>query len=128
MLSITSLYASLLALLVIYLAFKVVFFRRSEKVRLGDNGDMKGMKVIRAHANALENIPMFILLLAMYEINGGIDWVLHALGVVFLLARLIHAFGLSRSSGISFGRFYGTLFTWLSILALSGLNIYNYLF
>ena len=36
-----------------------------------------------------------------------------------LLGRLLHAFGLSRSGGYSFGRFTGTVLTWLVFLAMA---------
>jgi len=51
MLHITSLYAALLGLLIIFLAFKVSSFRRSKKVGIGDNGDKGGLLAIRVHAN-----------------------------------------------------------------------------
>ena len=105
MLTTTSLYASLLAILVIYLSLNVVSFRRVKKVGLGDDGDKAGQKAIRAHANAVEYIPILLILMGIYEINNGSDIMLHILGVVSLFARIIHAMGLSKSAGVSFGRF-----------------------
>ncbi|HFC29746.1 MAG TPA: MAPEG family protein, partial [Oceanospirillales bacterium] len=58
MLHITSLYASILGILMIFLAFRVANFRKEKQVGLGDNGDSKGMKLIRTHANAVEYIPI----------------------------------------------------------------------
>ena len=126
MLHITSLYASLLALIIIFLAFKVVVFRKTKKVGLGDNGDADGLQAIRVHANAVEYIPMIVILMALYEVNDGSHLILNILGVLAVVARLLHAFGLSKSAGISFGRFYGTAVTWLVTVVLAGLNIYTY--
>jgi uncharacterized membrane protein YecN with MAPEG domain len=39
---------------------------------------------------------------------------------VFVVSRLLHAFGLSTNRGRSPGRFAGSLGTWTTILALSG--------
>ncbi len=126
MLHITSLYASLLALIIIFLAYKVVSFRRTKKVGLGDNGDSGGMLAIRTHANAVEYIPIILILMGLYEVNGGSHLVLNIIGVSAVIARLLHAMGLSKTAGVSFGRFYGTLITWLVTLVLAGLNLYTY--
>lgn len=126
MLHITSLYASLLALIVMFLAYKVVVFRKTKKVGLGDNGDESGMLAIRAHANAVEYIPMIVILMGLYEANGGSSLVLNIIGALAVIGRILHAFGLSKNAGISFGRFYGTLVTWIVTITLAGLNIYVY--
>jgi len=127
MLHITSLYASLLALLIIFLAFKVVRFRLTKQVGIGDNGDKKGLLAIRTHANAVEYVPILILLMAIYEINGGSSLVLNIIGVLAVIARILHAFGLSRSSGKSNPRFIGTGLTWSIIITLAVLNILKYI-
>ncbi len=126
MLPITSLYAALLALIIIFLAYKVVVFRKTKKVGLGDNGDADGLQAIRVHANAVEYIPMIIILMGLYEANGGSQLILNIVGVLAVVARLMHAFGLTKSKGLSFGRFYGTALTWLITMFLAGLNIYTY--
>lgn len=127
MLHITSLFASLLGLLILYLAFKVVLFRRSKKIGIGDNGDKKGLLAIRTHANAIEYIPMLLILMAIYEINGGSATVLYIIGGLSVIARFMHAMGLSKSAGVSIGRLYGTTLTWLLIITLAGLNIAYFL-
>ncbi len=127
MLIITSLYASLLAILVIILAYQVVSFRRIKSVGLGDNGDKDGMRAIRVHANAIEYIPIILILMGVYEANGASSLVLHIVGSVAVVARVLHATGLSKSAGKTFGRFVGTVLTWFVILVLSGLNIYHFL-
>ncbi len=126
MLHITSLYAAILALIIIFLAYKVVVFRKTKKVGLGDNGDSEGLQAIRVHANAVEYIPMIIILMGLYEANGGNHLALNIIGVLAVVARMLHAFGLSKTAGISFGRFYGTALTWLVTVVLAGLNIYTY--
>ncbi|MCF6300884.1 MAG: MAPEG family protein [Proteobacteria bacterium] len=127
MLIITSLYASILAILVIFLAFKVTSFRRAKSVGLGDDGDKDGMRVIRVHANAIEYIPIILILMGVYEANGAPSLMLHIVGSVAVIARVLHATGLSKSAGKTFGRFAGTFLTWFVILVLSGLNIYNFI-
>jgi len=127
MLAITSLYASVLAVLVIFLAYKVVDFRRVKSVGIGDNGDKDGLRAIRVHANAVEYVPMMMILMGIYEVNGGSVMMLHIIGAVAVVARLLHATGLSKSAGTTFGRFVGTLLTWMTTLVLAGLNIFHFI-
>ncbi|MGJ8662462.1 MAG: MAPEG family protein [Marinicella sp.] len=127
MLSITGLYASILALIIIWLCYKVVVFRRKKRVDIGDGGDTTGIRHIRAQQNAVEYIPIALILFAAYELNGGNHMLLHGIGIAFVLGRLIHPSGLVNGKGATFGRFYGTLITWLVILLLAGLNIGKYI-
>lgn len=124
MLSISPIYISLLALLIVFLAYRVTTFRRGEKISLGEDNGSKAMKsAIRAHGNAVENIPIAALLLLMLELNSLNPILLHAFGLVLVVSRFAHAWGLSKRNGPTAGRFYGTLFTWLCIAVMAILNI-----
>ena len=124
MLSVSPIYISLLALLIIILAYRVTTFRRGEKISLGDQNGSKAMKgAVRAHANAVENIPLAALLLVMLEINTVNPILLHIFGLILVLSRYAHAWGLSKKNGPTPGRFYGTLFTWLCIVVMSLINL-----
>ena len=110
---ITALYAIGLALLVIALAFNVARLRRGRRIGLGTAGDEALALAVRAHGNAVEAIPLTLLLMLLLELNGAPAAALHAFGVVLLGARLAHAQGLLvHGGGHSSGRFYGTLATW----------------
>ena len=124
-LNITAVYASLFGLLLIFLSSRVVRWRRELSVGLGDGGEESLSRAQRAQANFIEYVPIALLLLAVAESQGLTGWLLHTSGVILVLARLLHAWGLSKSSGRSFGRFWGTLLTWAVILALSFANIYG---
>ena len=123
MLPITALYASLLAALVMVLAALVVAIRKGAKIGLGDAGNQALQVRIRAHANALENIPLALILLALAELNGLSPILLHLAGLSLLVARIAHAYGFMATQGqYSRGRFFGTLATWLVILGLALAN------
>lgn len=124
-LPITALYASLLAFLLLYLAFMVVDKRRRLKMGLGhQHADPYLLLTGRNHANAAEYIPIYLILLAVAELNGASHWVLHVSGAVFFIARLAHAWGFYQGKGlVHTGRYWGTVFTWLSIIAMGGVNI-----
>ncbi|MFD1216453.1 MAPEG family protein [Microbulbifer celer] len=121
---VTALYAGICALLVIALAYRVVAFRRGEKVGLGSGGHHMGQVAVRAHANAIEYVPLALILMMIAEINGLSAVWLHCLGATFVLARLMHAVGLvSGKGGYHPGRFGGTALSWLVILILAVINI-----
>lgn len=117
--SIASIYVALSALLVLGLAVQVVILRRSKRIGLGDGGDTRLACAIRAHANALENLPLALLLLVLLELGGGSAMAIHGYGATLLVARLWHCVGLSGSAGTSAGRLYGTALTWLVLVGLS---------
>ncbi len=120
---ITAIYASLLGIFIVILAARVVRGRRKEKIGLGDGDSRTLRKLVRCHANAVEYVPTILILLFILEANGGERWLLHVFGSVTLVARFIHAQGLSKTSGVSFGRFYGILFSWLVIIGLAVANL-----
>lgn len=116
---ITGLYAALCALLVLALSLRIVMLRRRLKVGIGDGGDAGLARAIRAQANAIEYIPVLLVMLLVAENNGAGAVFLHAAGAGLVLARVLHAVGLSGSAGTSVGRFWGTLGTWILLLVLA---------
>ncbi len=122
--AITAIYGGLLGVLYLALCWQVVDRRRQAKVGLGTGGDPALERAVRVHGNFAEYVPLFLVLLLVAELNGAAAWVLHALGGVFLLSRIGHAHGLSRSGGTSRGRFFGTLFTWIALLVAALLNLW----
>jgi uncharacterized membrane protein YecN with MAPEG domain len=116
---ITMLYAGLCAILVVILGLRVVVFRFRHKIGLGDGGDPALQRRVRVHANAVENLPLALLLLGGMELNGYPASIIHGFGATLFVSRVLHAWGLSHSSGTSKGRFLGTLFTWLLMLAMA---------
>lgn len=110
-LPVTALYAGILALWVVFLLFQVVGFRRGEKVALGDGGSDHGQRLIRAHANATETIPLFLILLGLTEGLGAPSYALHLLGGIFTLGRIVHGVHFMKARpGITL-RFVGMILT-----------------
>jgi uncharacterized membrane protein YecN with MAPEG domain len=113
---ITALYAGLLGLLLLALATRVVQSRVQLQILFGDGGNAALIQRQRVHGNAIEYIPIGLLLLLVAEVNGTSPLLLHAIGGSLFVGRALHAFGLGTSTGTSPGRFVGTILTWLSIL------------
>jgi uncharacterized protein len=116
---VTALYAVLGTLLVLLLVFRVVRRRRQARIGIGDGGDAILACRIRAHANTIETLPLGLLLLLLLELGGTPAAWLHGFGGLLLLGRVLHAWGLSGSAGISFGRFYGMVLTLLALVAMA---------
>ena len=78
------------------------------------------------HANAVEWALPVLLLMLVAELNRAAPLLLHACGVALVAGRVLHAMGLSRSGGLSFGRFVGTGLTWIALLALALWDIWAF--
>lgn len=124
---ITGIYAALAVLLILLLAARVSLRRKEAKVGIGDGGDAALLRRIRAHANAVENVPFALLLLLVLELNQTRPLWLHVFGCVLIAGRILHAIGLSRSSMVSSGRFLGTLLTWGVMLVMALLLLWQWL-
>ncbi|WP_323844624.1 MAPEG family protein [Microbulbifer magnicolonia] len=124
MTNVTALYAGLYAILIIVLAFRVVQFRRTEKIGLGSGERRENEVRVRVHANAVENIPIALILMVIAELGGLAALWLYILGGLFLLGRLMHAIGLTvAKGGYHPGRFWGTAISWTVILILAVIDI-----
>ena len=122
----TGLYATLCALLVFALSLRIALMRKRLRIGIGDGGDAGLARAIRAQANAIEYVPLVLVMLLIAENNGASAIFVHACGVFLVLARLLHAIGLSGSAGVSFGRFWGILLTWAVLLALGGQLVWTF--
>lgn len=124
---ITSLYAALGALLVIILASRVMLRRNSRGIGIGDGDDSDLRKRIRAHANAVEYLPLGLILLGLLEWNQFAPTCVHAFGATLLGGRVLHAIGMSRSSGRTFERVLGMVLTLLALLGMAMLLLWEHL-
>ncbi len=116
---VTALFIALHALLLLFLAFRVVAARRGLRIGIGDGAQEIMQRRIRVHGNATEYLPIALLELLALELLGlGALWLYVAGGTLFV-ARCLHAMGLSGSSGTSSGRFLGTLLTWLVMIVMA---------
>ncbi len=122
--TITPLYAGLLAILLIVLSLRVSMQRRRHNVSLGDGGHASLTAAIRVQGNFVEYVPVALILLTLLELSGKPAALVHAFGAALFLGRVLHAQGLaSNPGGKSFGRMWGILLTWLMMLGSSGVLI-----
>jgi len=121
--AITALYAGILALMVVALAVNVTMHRVKLRVPLGDGGNAEMLRMIRLHGNAIEYIPLALVLMAIYELNGGWHIALHIAGIAMVAARLIQTAGMWSTEVAGAGRRVGQSLTWLSLIGLALLNL-----
>ena len=117
---VTGFYILPLAILYIWLSASVIKIRRREKIGLGDGGHPELLKAMRAHANFAEYTPILVIIMLTLELSNAPIWTLHIFGALLVVSRSIHAFGLLKTQGTSYGRFIGMVITF-SLLFLGSL-------
>lgn len=123
---ITGFYATLLSFFILFLVLRVVGLRRKHRVGFLDGGHPDLIKAIRIHGNAIETIPLALIVMGCAELSHLRALFMHSAGCLLLVARLHHALGLNQSHGRSKGRTYGTLLTWFVIISLGGYNLFAF--
>jgi uncharacterized protein len=121
---VTPLYAGLLALFFVILSARVVNLRR-RGIIFGDNGDVGVIRIVRAQANFAEYVPLALLMLALLEMGRFSIYLLHALGIALVIARLLHGVALSFGWQIRFGRVAGAALTFIVLLIEAVLCLYQ---
>lgn len=118
-LSVTPLYAGILALLYAVLTYRVILARRAGGVSLGDGGDAELERRIRAHGNFAEYAPLCMVLLIVLELGSAEAWLLHVGGLLLVVGRSAHAVAISRAIGVL--RVFGMVST-LTVLIGGGVR------
>jgi uncharacterized protein len=118
---VSSLYAAILALLIVYLAVVVIRSRRKNKVAFADGGINELTIARSAHSNATEYIPIALLLMFGLEWNQGHEVLIHTFGIVLVLGRLVHARGILTETLKL--RVVGMMMTFGVLIGLSVSNI-----
>lgn len=123
--AVVAFYAGLNGLIAMTLVLMVMRQRQRTKTGFGTGGHLSLEQAIRVHGNFVEYVPLILLLMLMLALTGlGALW-LHLMGIALTIGRVLHAWGLSRSAGESFGRAAGTGLTWLVLIAAALLAIWK---
>jgi len=122
---ITALYGAILALLLTALAVNVTRTRAKLRISFGDGGNPQMMRAMRLHGNTAEYVPIGVLLMGLYELDGGLAAALHASGIALIVGRIFYVAGVWDSDAVNFGRTTGVVLTWITIAALAVLNLWQ---
>jgi uncharacterized membrane protein YecN with MAPEG domain len=83
----------------IWIAQRVGQMRGVHKVSIGDGGIEPLIARMRAHSNFVEYTPFFLILVALIEMARGSQLWLWAVGILFMIGRIAHVFGMDRPPG-----------------------------
>ncbi len=107
--------AAAAALINLWLAIRCGRVRTANKISMGDGGNDALIAAMRAHANFVENTPFVLVLVALLELAlGPVTW-LWVVAALYLIARVLHALGMTAGHQ---GRVVGTIMTMLTLLGL----------
>ena len=113
-------YAALLALIFVALSIRTLRIRRGLQLAVGDGGNPIMLRAIRAHGNFAEYVPLGLLLILACEGLGAPKLLVHGLGAMLLLGRLVHAIGISRQDEVFAYRVTGMALTFTCYLTAAG--------
>lgn len=122
---ITPLYAAFFGVMFVMLSWRVTSLRArfegSSKMH-SNAGHNDLTAAVRAQGNFVEYIPLSLLLMWMLETMQVNHLVIHGLGILLIVARLMHLHGLHEPSGDGITRRIGTRLTWVQIILSAGLS------
>ncbi len=113
--------AAAAAFINLWLGIRIGQVRTSEKVSIGDGGNEKVIRRMRAQANFVEFTPFVLILIALIELAAGTSTWLWAVMAVYMVARIAHAFGMD---GMAKARPIGIMLTLLIMTGLAGYAVY----
>jgi len=114
---VTLLYGGLNALLITLLGMNVSRLRGAHGVGIETPVPAELIRPLRAHGNAIEWVPLGLLLLLALELSGaGTRFTLHLCGGTLLLGRALHAAGFLGKNKLSM---VGAALTYLVLIAMS---------
>lgn len=122
-LPITLTIAAAAALLNLWLSIRVGRVRIAEKISVGDGGSENLIRRMRAQGNFLENTGFALVLIAAIELAVGSSTVLWLTGLVYIIGRVAHAFGMDGGKW-AMGRSIGTSTTMAILLGLAVYALY----
>lgn len=124
---VTPIYAAILGLIYFALSIQVIKFRRGNKIALGDANKKDFRRIIRAHANFSEYVPICLLLLWFLESLTYSTLTIHVLATLLVIGRLVHAYGISQPNENTRFRVFGMFLTFVVLISCSVRILIHYL-
>lgn len=114
-----ALWTGLHLILLLVLSVLVTRQRRKHHIEIGDGGVPALNQAIRAFGNATEYVPAALIGVGVLALASATPLLIHLIGFLLFAGRVMHAVGLSRSTGVSWLRTAGVLGTWIAYIALA---------
>lgn len=119
MLTTTTLYALVLIPIWFVLWIRVTSARSELNCSIGDRGDLRLLQKIRQHGNFIEWVPFVLVLMMLAEAQGTDAPWLHAAGILLVVGRFAHPFGLRTDNAGHPLRYVGNGANILAVLVLA---------
>jgi uncharacterized membrane protein YecN with MAPEG domain len=121
---IVALYVGLNILILLVLSIRVIRLRRGNKISLGhgDNEDL--LKAARVHGNFTEYTPMALIGLIVVAYLDGSPLLLHTLGGILTVGRIMHAVAITKGTRAMTGRVGGMMCTFAVLAAEAAFLLY----
>lgn len=122
--TVTIFYAGIYGLLLLVLSLNI--FREYVKVAFGMAAEHEDRwkRAERAQHSFVEFVPICIVMMFLIELHGAPGFILHALGLMLLIARIFHAYGVGRGNASDILRLIGTQTTYLVLMISSLASVY----
>lgn len=111
--------AGILGLIYFFLGMRVSKMRMDKQIGIGTGSNKTLNRVVRVHSNFIEYVPICLILLLIVQGLGANIWFILIMAILLIVARLMHAAGLSKTAGASLARRGGAALTYLVLLLLS---------
>lgn len=92
----TAVYTAVASLIFVVLSVRTLLLRRRLGIGVGDGGDSGLVKAVRAHSNFAEYTPICLFLIYLLETVARAHLTVHMFGVILILGRIVHAYGISQ--------------------------------
>ena len=130
---ITSIFVSIFTIFYLFLSFRIGYLRGSPVMKLifkidKEITDIKLQRNVRAHGNFSEYVPIFLILLFIFEYIklASFNYIL-LISLIFMYGRLAHAICFAFYDYNPFLRISGMLCTYLSLGILSFQLLFSFL-
>lgn len=128
MLVVTSFYSVILAFFFSFLSLRTIVARRKAGISLGVHESPDLLRKSRVHANFAEYVPFTLLLMGLSEIGGASVLILHLSGMMLLIGRVLHWYGVDREKQKSIPRIVAMQFTLFAITLLAFTLMYQLMY
>ena len=112
---ITAVFIGIFAVMLVGISIRVTVHRAKKKISFFDGGDKELGAAMRVQGNFIEYVPMALAVMGLIEWMGAQHWVVYLFGILLLVARLAHAWGLYAN--VFKARVAGTSASWLLLVA-----------
>ncbi len=124
---ITGLYAAILGVFFIFFRTRVVVERAKTGISMHYGDNLVLARKIRVFGNFIEIVPHALILLAIAEAMGGKTEMLHFIGALLVLSRILLPLGLNPDNGKTFARIAAGITATISMGISTGFIFWQYI-